>query len=214
MVRTRVAPSPTGDPHVGTAYMALFSYCFAKQHGGEFVLRIEDTDAARSTLASERKILDSLRWLGLEWDEGPDVGGPRGPYRQSERLEIYRSHVDQLLSQGNAFHCFCSAEDLDAMRKDQMAAGKTARYDGRCASLTDAEVSAKLEETESQLALRVAEYEVLRKATSKQAEEYQLMMEMQKVGFSDSHVFRYVLRSLPTQEVSLLICVSVWTQRD
>ena len=75
MVRTRVAPSPTGDPHVGTAYMALFSYCFAKQHGGEFVLRIEDTDAARSTLASERKILDSLRWMGLDWDEGPDVGG-------------------------------------------------------------------------------------------------------------------------------------------
>ena len=145
MVRTRVAPSPTGDPHVGTAYMALFSYCFAKQHGGEFVLRIEDTDAARSTSASERKILDSLKWLGLEWDEGPDVGGPRGPYRQSERLEIYRSHVDQLLSQGNAFHCFCSAEDLDAMRKDQMAAGQTARYDGRCASLTDAEVSAKLD---------------------------------------------------------------------
>jgi glutamyl-tRNA synthetase len=145
MVRTRVAPSPTGDPHVGTAYMALFSYCFAKQHGGEFVLRIEDTDAARSTAASEKKILDSLEWLGLEWDEGPDVGGPRGPYRQSERLEIYRSHVDQLLSQGDAFHCFCSAEDLDAMRKEQMAAGQTARYDGRCASLTDAEVSAKLD---------------------------------------------------------------------
>ena len=102
MVRTRVAPSPTGDPHVGTAYMALFSYCFAKQHGGEFVLRIEDTDAARSTAASEKKILDSLRWLGLDWDEGPDVGGPRGPYRQSERLEIYKSHVDQLLSQGDA----------------------------------------------------------------------------------------------------------------
>ncbi|MEL0288857.1 MAG: glutamate--tRNA ligase, partial [Gammaproteobacteria bacterium] len=145
MVRTRVAPSPTGDPHVGTAYMALFSYCFAKQHGGEFVLRIEDTDAARSTAASEKKILDSLKWLGLDWDEGPDVGGPCGPYRQSERLEIYRSHVDQLLSQGDAFHCFCSAEDLDAMRKEQMAAGQTARYDGRCASLTDAEVSAKLD---------------------------------------------------------------------
>ena len=88
------------------------------------MLRIEDTDAARGAAASEKKILDSLKWLGLDWDEGPDVGGPRGPYRQSERLEIYRSHVDQLLSQGDAFHCFCSAEDLDAMRKEQMAAGK------------------------------------------------------------------------------------------
>ena len=120
--------------------MALFSYCFAKQHGGEFVLRIEDTDAARSTVGIRKKILDSLKWWALNGMKAPMLADPAGPYRQSERLEIYRSHVDQLLSQGNAFHCFCSAEDLDAMRKDQMAAGQTARYDGRCASLTDAEV--------------------------------------------------------------------------
>jgi glutamyl-tRNA synthetase len=87
-VRTRIAPSPTGDPHVGTAYIALFNLCFARQHGGQFLLRIEDTDQARSTARSERAILESLRWLGLEWDEGPDVGGPHGPYRQSERKEI------------------------------------------------------------------------------------------------------------------------------
>jgi glutamyl-tRNA synthetase len=84
-VRTRIAPSPTGDPHVGTAYIALFNQCFARQHGGQFILRIEDTDQVRSSAESEQQILDSLRWLGLEWDEGPDVGGPHGPYRQSER---------------------------------------------------------------------------------------------------------------------------------
>jgi glutamyl-tRNA synthetase len=145
MVRTRVAPSPTGDPHVGTAYMALFSYCFAKQQGGQFLLRIEDTDVARSTKASEQKILDSLRWLGLEWDEGPDVEGPFGPYRQSERLDIYKAHVEQLLEQGDAFYCFCSTDDLDAMRQAQMAAGETARYDGRCAHCSAEDVKAKLE---------------------------------------------------------------------
>jgi glutamyl-tRNA synthetase len=145
MVRTRVAPSPTGDPHVGTAYMALFSYCFAKQQGGQFLLRIEDTDVARSTKASEQKILDSLRWLGLEWDEGPDVEGPCGPYRQSERLDIYKAHVEQLLEQGDAFYCFCTPDDLDAMRQAQMAAGETARYDGRCAHCSAGDVKAKLE---------------------------------------------------------------------
>ena len=102
-VRTRVAPSPTGDPHVGTAYIALFNLCFARAHGGQFLLRIEDTDQARSTPESERAILDSLRWLGLDWDEGPDIGGEHGPYRQSERREIYQRYVQQLLDQGHAF---------------------------------------------------------------------------------------------------------------
>ena len=96
-VRTRIAPSPTGDPHVGTAYVALFNLCFARANGGQFLLRIEDTDQARSTPESEQAILDSLRWLGLTWDEGPDVSGPSGPYRQSERTEIYRQHVEQLI---------------------------------------------------------------------------------------------------------------------
>ncbi|HND14877.1 MAG TPA: glutamate--tRNA ligase family protein, partial [Pseudomonadales bacterium] len=97
-VRTRIAPSPTGDPHVGTAYVALFNLCFARQHGGEFILRIEDTDRTRSTPESEAAILESLRWLGLTWDEGPDVGGPHAPYRQSERGEIYREHSERLLA--------------------------------------------------------------------------------------------------------------------
>lgn len=130
-VRTRIAPSPTGDPHVGTAYIALFNLCFARQHGGKFVLRIEDTDQARSTGESEQAILDSLRWLGLEWDEGPDVGGEYGPYRQSERMEIYRGYAEQLVQSGHAFYCFATPEELDEMRREQMANGETPKYDGR-----------------------------------------------------------------------------------
>ncbi|WP_221798775.1 glutamate--tRNA ligase [Oceanobacter mangrovi] len=121
-VRTRVAPSPTGDPHVGTAYIALFNLAFARQHGGQFLLRIEDTDQQRSTADSEQAILDSLRWLGLEWDEGPDVGGPHGPYRQSERKDIYLEHVQMLLDSGHAFKCYRTTEELDELRKQKEAA--------------------------------------------------------------------------------------------
>jgi len=143
-VRTRIAPSPTGDPHVGTAYIALFNLCFARQHGGQFILRIEDTDQVRSTVESERMILDSLRWLGLEWDEGPDVGGPHGPYRQSERMHIYGDYARQLVEQGDAFYCFATADELDGMRREQMARGETPKYDGRGLALTEEEVSARL----------------------------------------------------------------------
>ncbi|MFY0676932.1 MAG: glutamate--tRNA ligase [Neptuniibacter sp.] len=122
-VRTRVAPSPTGDPHVGTAYIALFNLAFARQHGGQFVLRIEDTDQTRSTAESEQKILDSLRWLGLEWDEGPDVGGPHGPYRQSERKADYAQYAMQLVEEGKAFLCYRTSEELDELRTARRAAG-------------------------------------------------------------------------------------------
>ncbi|MBZ9559997.1 MULTISPECIES: glutamate--tRNA ligase [unclassified Modicisalibacter] len=122
-VRTRIAPSPTGDPHVGTAYIALFNLCFARQHGGQFILRIEDTDRQRSTDESERMILDSLRWLGLEWDEGPDVGGPHGPYRQSERGDIYAEYARQLLEAGHAFKCYRTSEELDELRERRKAEG-------------------------------------------------------------------------------------------
>lgn len=142
-VRTRIAPSPTGDPHVGTAYVALVNYCFAKQHGGEFILRIEDTDRARSTSQSETAILAALRWLGLSWDEGPDVGGPHGPYRQSERSAMYVQYVQRLLDEGNAFTCFCSPERLSEMREAQRAAKQPPRYDGLCAALTLEKVRAK-----------------------------------------------------------------------
>lgn len=145
-VRTRIAPSPTGDPHVGTAYIALFNYCFARSQGGQFLLRIEDTDQVRSTRESEQMILDALRWVGLEWDEGPDVGGPHGPYRQSERSELYREHAQKLLDDGHAFHCFCSRERLAESRKARREAGESfTGYDGHCLALKPDEVQARLD---------------------------------------------------------------------
>src|SRR5690554_6296111 len=122
-VRTRIAPSPTGDPHVGTAYVALFNLCFARQHGGQFILRIEDTDQARSTAESEQDILTALRWLGLNWDEGPDVGGPHGPYRQSERKHVYGRYAEDLVAAGHAFYCFRTPDELDAIREERKARG-------------------------------------------------------------------------------------------
>ena len=140
-VRTRVAPSPTGDPHVGTAYVALVNYSFAKQNGGEFVLRIEDTDRARSTPESERAILDALHWCGLTWDEGPDVGGPHGPYRQSERSSIYQKYAAELLANGHAFKCFCTPQRLEEMRVAQRGAAQPSRYDGLCLTYSPEEVA-------------------------------------------------------------------------
>jgi glutamyl-tRNA synthetase len=128
--RVRIAPSPTGDPHVGTAYVALFNYAFAKRHGGKFILRIEDTDQARSSREAEEAIIRSLRWLGLSWDEGPDVGGPHGPYRQSERASIYQEHAALLVEQGEAYPCFCTAERLAELRAQRV--GATSGYDGLC----------------------------------------------------------------------------------
>ena len=145
-VRTRVAPSPTGDPHVGTAYIALFNYCFAKQHGGEFILRIEDTDQARSSRESEQAIYDSLNWIGLNWDEGPDCGGAAGPYRQSERSDIYKKYAQQLIDEGKAFYCFATSEELDEMRKQQMAEGLQPKYDGRGLKLSAEDIAANLAE--------------------------------------------------------------------
>jgi glutamyl-tRNA synthetase len=145
-VKVRIAPSPTGDPHVGTAYIALFNYAFARHHGGRFVLRIEDTDQTRSTRASEEAILRSLKWLGLTWDEGPDVGGPCGPYRQSERSAIYREHAEQLVASGGAYRCFCTAERLAEVRAEQKKAGRDPKYDGHCRDLSEAEVKARLGE--------------------------------------------------------------------
>lgn len=133
----RIAPSPTGDPHVGTAYMALFNLAFARRGGGAFVLRIEDTDRARYVAASEQQIFDSLRWLGLPWDEGPDVGGPCAPYRQSERLDTYRPFVERLIEQGHAYRCWCSAERLTQMRAEQAASKQAITgYDRLCLGKT------------------------------------------------------------------------------
>ncbi len=142
-VRTRIAPSPTGDPHVGTAYVALFNFAFARRHGGRFVLRIEDTDQQRSNPASERMIFDALGWLGLTWDEGPDVGGPHGPYRQSERTAIYREHAERLVGSGAAYPCFCTRERLDALREAQRQRKQDPRYDGLCRTLPAAEAATR-----------------------------------------------------------------------
>ena len=147
-VRTRIAPSPTGDPHVGTAYIALFNMVFAHSQGGQFLLRIEDTDQARSTPESEKAILDALNWLGLDWDEGPNKGGPHGPYRQSERSDIYRQHADQLLENGHAFRCFCTSERLDELRKEQMANKEQLGYDGHCLHLSQEEIAERLANNE------------------------------------------------------------------
>jgi glutamyl-tRNA synthetase len=144
-VRVRIAPSPTGDPHVGTAYVALFNYIFAKKHGGEFLLRVEDTDQVRAKASSESMIMKSLRWLGLEWDEGPDKGGPYGPYRQSERTGIYREHAEILVNSGHAYRCFCTAERLDGVRQAQREAGVTTAYDRHCRELTATAVQELLE---------------------------------------------------------------------
>ena len=130
--RLRVAPSPTGDPHVGTAYMSLFNLGFARRHGGQFVLRIEDTDRARFRADSEQQIFDTLRWLGLTWDEGPDIGGPYAPYRQSERLDTYLPFVERLLADGHAYHCWCSPERLAEMRARQQAQKLPTGYDRLC----------------------------------------------------------------------------------
>ena len=133
--RVRFAPSPTGNLHVGNARTALFNWLLARGQGGTLILRIEDTDAERSTLESERAILEDLRWLGLDWDEGPDAGGPYEPYRQSERLAIYQKYAHEFLQQRLAYYCFCTPDELDAERKAAMAANLPPKYSGRCRAL-------------------------------------------------------------------------------
>ncbi len=135
-VRTRFAPSPTGNLHVGGAHTALFAWLFARHEGGRFVLRIEDTDEVRSTAESLAAIYDGLHWLGIDWDEGPDVGGPHGPYIQSERLDIYEEHIARLIESGRAYRCYCTPEELEERREIMRARGLPPRYDGKCRALT------------------------------------------------------------------------------
>ncbi|TWD14285.1 glutamyl-tRNA synthetase [Marihabitans asiaticum] len=137
--RLRVAPSPTGDPHVGTAYMALFNLAFVRQEGGRFVLRVEDTDRARFNPTSEAQLYQTLTWLGLTWDEGPDIGGPYAPYRQSERLDTYRPYVQRLIDDGHAYYCWCSSERLAAMRDKQQKLKQPTGYDRLCYGKTQEE---------------------------------------------------------------------------
>ena len=135
--RLRVAPSPTGDPHVGTAYMSLFNLAYARRTGGRFVLRIEDTDRARYVASSEQQIYDTLHWLGLDWDEGPDIGGPYAPYRQSERLDTYRPFVEALIEAGHAYYCWCTTDRLAELRAEQQASkASVTGYDRLCLGKT------------------------------------------------------------------------------
>ena len=145
-VRLRIAPSPTGDPHVGTAYMALFNRAYAHGHGGKFILRIEDTDQARYNEGSEREILASLAWLGLTPDEGPGIGGPYGPYVQTQRSELYTQAADELIAGGHAYRCFCTRERLQEMYRQQAERKEPPRYDLRCRFLDEATIEKNLAE--------------------------------------------------------------------
>ncbi|MBI3491464.1 MAG: glutamate--tRNA ligase [Acidobacteria bacterium] len=143
-MRLRFAPSPTGQLHVGNARTALFNWLLARGSGGTFILRIEDTDAERSTRESEGGIVRDLRWLGLNWDEGPDVGGAHGPYRQSERLHLYQSYAKELLGADKAYYCFCTTAQLDAERQEAVAAGRPARYSGTCRRISRDQAAARI----------------------------------------------------------------------
>ena len=140
-VRVRFAPAPTGLLHIGNARTALFNFLFAKRHQGTFVLRIEDTDLERSTDTSMDRIIEDLKWLGITWEEGPDRDGSVGPYRQTQRLSIYREFADRLYQEGKSYKCFCSEERLEKLRKEQLSKGKMPRYDGRCRSLSEEEIA-------------------------------------------------------------------------
>ena len=145
-VRVRFAPSPTGYLHMGGARTALFNWLFARHEGGSFILRIEDTDVSRSTKELERSLMEDLRWLGLDWDEGPDVGGDFGPYRQSERIEIYSGYAEELVKRGKAFPCFCTDEELEEKKRRMLKEGKPPHYDGTCRNLSKEEIEERRRE--------------------------------------------------------------------
>lgn len=142
--RTRIAPSPTGHMHLGTARTALYDYLLAKKTGGQFILRIEDTDLKRTVPGAEQEIFDGLRWLGLEYDEGPDIGGPHAPYRQTERREIYQRHAKILVDNGSAYPCFCTPERLEKVRQEQIKRKENPRYDGTCRNLDPDEAAKRI----------------------------------------------------------------------
>ena len=142
--RTRFAPSPTGHLHLGGARTALYAYLLAKKTGGQFLLRIEDTDIKRTVPGAEQEIMDGLRWLGLNYDEGPDIGGKYGPYRQTERREIYQAHAKTLVENGHAYPCFCTPEHLDKVRQEQMKRKENPRYDGTCRVLSADEAAKRI----------------------------------------------------------------------
>src|SRR5512145_2186589 len=144
-VRVRFAPSPTGRMHIGNARSALYPFLLARRTGGTFILRIEDTDQKRYDPNAEKELIEGLRWLGLNYDEGPDIGGPNAPYRQTERRAIYHQHAWQLVEKGHAFPCFCTPDRLAQVRQEQMAAKQNPRYDGHCRGLDLAEARRRVD---------------------------------------------------------------------
>ena len=143
-IRVRIAPAPTGSPHIGLARTALFNYLFAKKHQGSFILRIEDTDIERSRKDWEEAIYEGFKWLGIDWQEGPDCGGNYGPYRQSERKAVYKKYIQKLLADKKIYFCFCSKEELEDHQQYLMSIGQPPRYSGKCSALSDEEVKRKL----------------------------------------------------------------------
>ena len=154
-VRVRFAPSPTGHLHIGGARSALFSYLYARKNKGKFIVRFEDTDQLRNVEDAEEKLLDNLAWLGIEWDESVDADGPYGPYRCSDRIDLYKKHADELLASGHAYKCYCTSEELEVERETQVAGGITPMYSGKCRKLTPSE-SRQLEQEGRSANLRFA----------------------------------------------------------
>lgn len=161
-LRTRIAPSPTGFLHIGTARTALINYIYAKQNSGHFILRIEDTDLLRSDLKFEQDIIEGLKWLGILWDEGPDIGGEYGPYRQTQRIDTYKKYIERLLTENKAYRCFCDEKELEQQRELMMAEGVSPKYSGKCAQFTQEDVQEKIRKGEkSVIRFRVPEKKVI-----------------------------------------------------
>src|SRR3569833_1599976 len=157
-VRARFAPSPTGQLHVGNARTALFNWLFARQQGGTMILRIEDTDLERSEARYEQQLLDDLKWMGIDWDEGPDVGGPFPPYRQSDKIDVYREQAERLVSEGKAYYCFCKQEDLDAYREQALKEHRPPIYPGTCRNIDPTEAKRRKDSGEAAaIRLRIPE---------------------------------------------------------
>src|SRR5690242_1717435 len=160
-VRVRFAPSPTGQLHIGNVRTALFNWLFARQKGGTFILRIEDTDLERSEGRYETQLMEDLKWLGMDWDEGPDVGGPYPPYRQSDKMDIYRQYAERLIRENKAYYCFCSAEELEREREQALQEKRQPIYSGKCRGLDPAEAEKRRTTGEpAAIRLRIPEHPI------------------------------------------------------
>ncbi len=185
-VRVRFAPSPTGRMHLGSGRMALYNYLLARKTGGQFILRVEDTDQRRYVPTAEQELYDGMHWLGLQWDEGPDVGGPYGPYRQSERKEIYQQHAKMLIDSGHAYYCFCAPERLERVRQEQMKRKEQPHYDGTCRALDPAEAAARVAAGER----HVVRFKTPKEGTTTVVDEIRGAITVQNSSIDDQIILR------------------------